>query len=171
MKGGAMRAPLITAVCLLVGGIIAAGYDRIPGFAPYDLRVGKALLLDTMYDAESARLRHVKRHAAVLKDSPSPVSICGEVNGKNHMGAYVGFQRFVVELKDKSVEIDPLVKTTQADIEKKLKQCHAYAAAGYGELMEQCYDEEQESNEGQLKQVLFEARWIVDCALPEKRGI
>jgi len=46
----------------------------------------KALVSAQLIDPDSAKFRNVREHGAI---------VCGEVNGKNRMGAYVGFKPFV----------------------------------------------------------------------------
>lgn len=51
----------------------------------------KAVLTGALNDPDSAQFRNVVvvRHGELL-------TLCGEVNAKNRMGGYVGFQRFMV---------------------------------------------------------------------------
>lgn len=49
-------------------------------------------------DPASAQFRDIKAW---------PRSVCGEVNGKNAMGAYVGFSRFWFDRESKRYRIDP----------------------------------------------------------------
>lgn len=49
---------------------------------------------DEMLDYPSARFRDVQISLNTGADGPQPY-LCGYVNGKNRIGAYVGWQRFV----------------------------------------------------------------------------
>lgn len=65
----------------------------------------KAALKSLMYDVESARFDGVQRLAA-----PAPRTgdlICGLVNGKNKVGAYVGFRRFLAYPAEGIAVVDP----------------------------------------------------------------
>ena len=76
---------------VLLGGCSAADAFRYESKAKD--AVAKALL-----DPTSAEFRNI----AVRNEH-----VCGEVNAKNSMGAYVGFRRFVVSASDWSAQIDP----------------------------------------------------------------
>jgi len=54
------------------------------------IELGKHLVADSLKDPGSAQFRNVR----FVKYGPGAV-ICGEVNGKNSYGGYVGFKRFV----------------------------------------------------------------------------
>ena len=56
-----------------------------------------AALKSSMLDEDAAKIRGVKVGKLENKDgSPGDLAICGEANGKNRFGGYVGFKGFVV---------------------------------------------------------------------------
>ena len=61
----------------------------------------KAIITHNLNDPESARFRNV--HASKTYDDV----ICGEVNWKNDLGGYVGYQPFWVDSKEKKSAIAP----------------------------------------------------------------
>lgn len=72
------------AVVVVVGAIVMG-----PNYLK--VRKAKALVAEKLIDPSSAQFRRVQ----VV---PQPYDkICGEINGKNRLGAYVGFSRFVVQ--------------------------------------------------------------------------
>jgi hypothetical protein len=62
---------------------------------------GELAMRQFLYDPDAAQFRNIKQ------PGDSPLTWCGEVNGKNRFGGRVGFQRFVVladPRRPKSVE-------------------------------------------------------------------
>ena len=53
----------------------------------------KALLIEDFKDPSSVQWRHLFVSSGE-EEGPAPKVLCGEVNGKNSYGAYVGFRRF-----------------------------------------------------------------------------
>jgi hypothetical protein len=175
-----MRFATPTTIAIAVATL--CGCDRIEGLPAHDIRVAKQKLLTTFYDGDSARFRDVKRHTAEMPKT-SPVAICGEVNGKNRYGAYVGFQRFVVELPAREVKLDPQIKTTENDIDQAEQGCHEIAKVEIDEIRaglmtnkdalagyRQCEADAQKLRDGYHDQTFFDAAWTVDCELPEAKG-
>lgn len=62
-----------------------------------DVQLGraKATLVDGFKDPESARFRAIRSYRL----SNGDVAICGEVNGRNSYGAYVGYKTFYMRLR------------------------------------------------------------------------
>ena len=80
--------------------------------AETDLRAyGKAahaLLVKDFLDPEGARLRN----AFVSQWSPAAVALCGEVNGKNAYGAFIGYRRFIVVSRTAPDIEDPTLRNS-----------------------------------------------------------
>lgn len=81
------RKILLTSVNLALLG--ACSFN--PGTEQQAAEKARALLATSLYDAESARFSEVRR---IHIDQPAEDVICGKVNAKNQLGAYVGFRRF-----------------------------------------------------------------------------
>ena len=60
-------------------------------------KAADAILADYLYDPSSAQFRSLQRGKGG--------AICGKVNAKNRMGAYVGFKDFVVSADQKTVHV------------------------------------------------------------------
>lgn len=71
---------------MLIGCLVLAGCQYIPGTEANREAQARNVLEPVLLDASSARLRNVKVDGDL---------ICGEVNAKNRLGAYVGFRRFL----------------------------------------------------------------------------
>lgn len=84
--------------------------DRIPGTNANLDRQAREVLSDTLFDAESAKLRALRTTTARGEDL-----ICGEVNAKNRMGAFGGFHRFIVIPKDREAYVDPQADENSPD--------------------------------------------------------
>lgn len=54
----------------------------------------KAKVTQDFFDPESATFRNLRAVSVVLEDGTSERRVCGEVNGKNRYGAYVGYSAF-----------------------------------------------------------------------------
>ena len=61
----------------------------------------KELVAAQLFDPSSAQFRNL------YVSTRNPGVICGEVNGKNRFGGYVGFRRFVANTNVSVAEIDP----------------------------------------------------------------
>lgn len=86
--------------------LLLVGCGMIPGTSANLEKRANGILADSLFDAESARYR--KLHQA-SGGSELGNLICGEVNGKNKMGAYIGFRRFVVSEKSRAIAVDPVL--------------------------------------------------------------
>lgn len=78
---------------------------------------------DALFDAPAARFRNER---VVSGDKSGSVVLCGEVNAKNRVGAYVGWQRFVVEgLVDgmnKPLVLTPLIEDAEGPLNAMFQQ-------------------------------------------------
>ena len=104
---------------LLLIGVPALLSGYIPGTSYWDKRVIKDRVAAMLIDPASAQFRDVRTPRAGLI---GPATVCGEVNGKNRMGAYAGFTRFYwypnfeeLDLLDGGV--------TQADVDSEYQVC------------------------------------------------
>jgi hypothetical protein len=59
------------------------------------IREAAAYLAKTMRDPSSASFRSVFIEKRVTEDGREPITICGEVNGRNGYGGFTGFQAFI----------------------------------------------------------------------------
>lgn len=64
-----------------------------------------AMLMVSMFDPDSAQLRGV--FTGSDNGKPSTNIACGELNGKNRFGAYVGFKQFIVAPEFGVTDIEP----------------------------------------------------------------
>lgn len=58
----------------------------------------ESVVSSTLRDPGSAQFRNIRLVTANRKDGGAEQWVCGEVNGKNGFGGYVGFQPFVGDL-------------------------------------------------------------------------
>ena len=164
--------------------IVAAGASAyvgyVPGFPAYERRQqakqlaaemdqATQLVASKLFDPDAAKFQSLTRHTAAFPDEP-PVSICGEVNGKNRYGAYVGFRRFVVDPRARKVKIDPDNPETYDDAEAKMKECKGYAADRLSEAWQVCVDDFDRINAAANEEQLFHASWTVNCDYPASKG-
>ena len=79
----------------LVPLLLLCGCKFIPGTDSYKIQKAKEKVQYNLIDGDSAKFRELHVIAGM---------VCGQVNSKNRMGAYVGFVYFKV--RDDSVEIN-----------------------------------------------------------------
>lgn len=53
----------------------------------------KSAMTKDMFDPESARFRNIRGYTATFQDGHTELRACYEVNGKNRMGGYVGYEK------------------------------------------------------------------------------
>jgi hypothetical protein len=111
--------------------------------------VGEQLL-----DANSAAYRHVAVRGG---------QVCGEVNARNAMGAFVGFRRFVVKVSDWTAQIDPQFQYT--DLVEADELCSPIRNNEYTSLAStvSACQRAEEKHLGLKEQQVFDAAWNGSC--------
>lgn len=71
------------------GWIVAVGL-LVTGCTPAEHKAAEAYISGQMFDPDAAKFRNVRS----ISKYGSINAVCGEVNGKNRLGAYVGFRTF-----------------------------------------------------------------------------
>ena len=91
-----MRRLIVLFAFVLMGcaGPQFTGGSDLP-LSPQMISAAEQAIADTLKDPLAAQFRSVTGYAA-----PNGVAVCGQVNGKNSYGGYVGFKRFYVLLHD-----------------------------------------------------------------------
>ncbi|WP_278369843.1 hypothetical protein [Vreelandella titanicae] len=79
--------------------IIAA---LLAGCESGDVKIAKEAVANQLRDPESAQFRNISETANNL----GMATVCGEVNGKNSYGGYVGYQRFVSQADGDNVYLE-----------------------------------------------------------------
>src|SRR5687768_8684323 len=92
----ACRCIRVVGGALLTVGLAACQF--LPGTSAYDQEKAKRAAAAKLLDPASAQFRNVRSVNG---------AVCGELNGKNKMGAFVGFSRFLVRTASQDVLIDP----------------------------------------------------------------
>ena len=91
-------------VLAAAASVALSGCGAIESVRDYRLvRAAKALVAGQMKDPGAAQFRDVYVRRAYTRDT-----VCGQVNGKNNYGAYVGFVHFIAKPAAGSVDIEPL---------------------------------------------------------------
>jgi hypothetical protein len=93
---------------LIVCGLLT-GCQWVPGTEAYKIAEGQKLVAAGLRDPSSAQFRN-----SFFR--PVGSVVCGEFNGKNAYGAYVGFKRFYVMDGEAKTEPDTRPLTTSDDI-------------------------------------------------------
>lgn len=149
-----MRQLLVT---ILVVGTVSA-CDKIPGTDAYERRTSiegaEAAAAYILIDPSSAQFRNL-----TLKNNTA----CGEVNGKNRMGAYVGFVRFIADREDEKwkAKLDP-----QFDVEeynRAKRDCDLAASTHNPALGQVACMKAIEMTPEQIPQFVFDYAWKNYC--------
>jgi hypothetical protein len=134
---------------LLLPGCSAADAFR------YESKAREAVAKQLL-DPTSAQFRNI----AVRKDH-----VCGEVNAKNSMGAYVGFQRFVVNVSNWNAQLDP--KFDYSDLFAAEDLCTSMRNNDYSSVAStiSACDRADEKRALRLQQQKFDSTWNANCAV------
>ena len=114
----------------------------------------KQLAADQLIDPGSAQFRNV--HTV---SSAAGSRVCGEINGKNRMGAYAGFTRFIVNPDSQNVEMDQPNARSTSEALLQLEQCRRPGYSGY--VRDCSYDAERYA-EASLAE-MFQRDWQRYC--------
>jgi hypothetical protein len=153
-----MRTATIAA-CLLL-----AGCDQIPGTAAHTERQVREILAPALFDAESARLQSIRPGKLLPDDKKGEALVCGELNAKNRMNAYVGFTRFIASLKSKEAFTDPRFEGNPGTVQEAEGQCRDARANPYsaGFATSVCERADQQANDLSA-QIAFDSQWSKRC--------
>ncbi len=102
----------------------------LPGTDAYRVRRAKALASAALVDPSSAQFRNVK-----LSDLDKSVNVnhrwvCGEINGRNRMGAYAGFTPFYVDEAATELQMLTEQRPDEARVNLASSECEASIAEG-----------------------------------------
>ena len=96
------RTGFLAASAFLLGLAAPAGAQSI-AFTPEQRVQGEALVrkaaqsvASTAREPSSVSFRHVFIQKRVTEDGREPITLCGEVNGRNGYGGFTGFQAFIL---------------------------------------------------------------------------
>lgn len=107
-----------------------------------------------LIDPGSAQFRNVHTVSSAIGSR-----VCGEINGKNRMGAYAGFTRFIVNPDNNHVDMDQPNARSSSEALNQLEQCRRPMSSGY--VMDCSYDEERYA-EASLAE-MFQRDWQLYC--------
>ena len=105
-----------------------AACDQIPGTEAHTIAKGEAVAASVLIDPSSAQFRNTR----LVKAPPKPDDatewparvVCGEINGKNRQGAYVGFSRFLADPDQQdSGYLEPMLNSTEEEREREQRAC------------------------------------------------
>lgn len=88
--------------------------------SPQKMAVYQSAVADTLRDPESTRFRAVR----VVREADGTDALCGELNGKNAYGGYVGYEPFyapLVSVGNKAVAV--LWSSSKVGLETVLEKC------------------------------------------------
>lgn len=149
---------LAAVVLSLAALCLATGCDKIPGTQAYKRRTSmegaEAAVAYNLVDPSSAQFRNV----SITNDFA-----CGEVNGKNRMGAYAGFLRFTAS-RDKGKWTATLDPQFDEERYKQVQQeCKLAGSTHNAALAETSCRESMEMTVKQIPQFGFDQSWDMLC--------
>lgn len=74
----------------------------------------KSTVTHDFFDPSSAQFRNIRAVDVTLQDGQRERRVCGEVNGKNRMGGYVGFSMFGGTLQNGTFVQNPFFAPCEA---------------------------------------------------------
>jgi hypothetical protein len=145
---------------IVAAGLCLSACEFIPGTDAYKIKRAKQLAVRDLIDPNSAQFRDVVVRGA---------AVCGELNGKNRMGAYTGFSRFVVDISSSLAHIDPHFDF--ADLISARDLCSSIRSNpySYGSSLSAC----ERATEKEMEQILqrnFDDLWKKNCETSKGRG-
>lgn len=122
----------------------------IPGTSAHLAEEGKEAAANSLIDPSSVQFRDV----TVNGDN-----VCGELNGKNRMGAYVGFTRFYYGKTSKTALLDPTFEPS--DLSSAQSLCDSMRGNSYSSASStaSACERAQEEIMKQAMQPAFNALW------------
>lgn len=139
-----------TLLKLRIAGIVLAfsvgACDLIPGTEAHDHAKAREAVSRTLIDPSSALFQNVRSGDGF---------VCGEVNAKNRMGAYVGFVRFHVDISNWAAALDPQFNPHDLDLARRL--------CALSEFERSACTQGDEEEAKRLLQVSFNAIWSTRC--------
>lgn len=87
----------IASVALLMSGCVATtpiAASKSVVLSKQQVAQIKASVVQDFFDPDAANFRNIRAVDVTLADGQTFRRVCGEVNGKNRYGAYVGFEMF-----------------------------------------------------------------------------
>ncbi|MBM3927043.1 MAG: hypothetical protein FJ335_01070 [Sphingomonadales bacterium] len=81
---------------LVAGGLTSC--SRNPDHKEQAIGAAQALIKRSLIDPDSVQFRDVKYGKPTVQGGPSEI-VCGEYNSKTRLGGYVGFSRFLYDVK------------------------------------------------------------------------
>ena len=103
-----MRYALLSVVLLsaCVAPVVAAKPIALPA---RDIALVQSAMSYDLYDPSAAQFRGVRAAMVTLQSGATVRRICGEMNGKNQYGAYVGYEHFSGVLDGGKWRQDPIL--------------------------------------------------------------
>lgn len=149
----------------LTAGVLALGLaacEFMPGTEAHRVAQAKRAVATMLIDPASAQFRNVSARNGY---------VCGELNGKNRTGGFVGFKRFVVKLDGEDALIDP--EFDYADLLSADESCRSLSQNSYASLstsLSACQRAAEQRSAANL-QASFDDRWQNHCSFTSKATV
>lgn len=138
------------AICALV-----CACEFVPGTEAYDIERAKRTATSSLIDPSTAQFRDVQKHGQW---------VCGELNAKNRMGAFVGFKRFMVQLDLDEAQLDPEFRFSELlEAEDSCRSLTGNTYASTASTLAAC-NRASEQRADQVLQSTFDTQWSEHCS-------
>ena len=136
--------------------------EFVPGTEAYAIERAKRTVSISLIDPSAAQFREVQKRGDW---------VCGELNAKNRMGAFVGFKRFLVRMDTNEAQMDPEFSFT--DLLGAQDSCRSATGNSYSSVASTLSACERASEQkiNQLLQVKFDGDWSANCAQPRPKSV
>ena len=154
------RGPHVLIVCAFAS--LSTACEFMPGTEAYGVAQSKRVVAELLIDPSSAQFQNVVSRTGF---------VCGEINGKNRMGAFVGFTRFFVKLEAKEAEIDPEFKFRDLlDAEESCRSARGNSYSSLSTTIAAC-ERETKQRATLIMQTTFDGAWSEHCGLSKTRQV
>lgn len=109
LKGSSMRLPALAACVTLSACVMPIESATPVALSSQDRAIVQASMSHDLFDPSAAQFRNVRAAIVTLNSGETLRRICGEMNGKNQYGAYVGYENFSGVVENGRWKRDPIL--------------------------------------------------------------
>lgn len=143
----------VAAACASAFGTLTS-CEYMPGTEAYRVAYAQQSAAELLIDPSSAMFQNVDYRSDY---------VCGEINGKNRMGGFVGYKRFFVRLAEDAAQIEPSFE--MMDLIEAEESCRSQSASTYATISSRASTctRAEEQRRAFVAQAAFENTWSKHC--------
>ncbi len=148
--------------------ILLASCQWVPGTDEHRIAQGEKIASQQLIDPTSALFRNSASFELNSDEGETDNSVCGEINGKNRNGAYVGYSRYIAVIGMEKAVLEPQLFTSDAEHDRLGKQCTRDAKGPFyfesqRDLALMTCERAKEAAQERLNLLRFELEWSSLC--------